>query len=326
MKAFVNMYNNSFDQENISMKMMKSMKTLPLSHKTTTIRKSQSVPVLETSQKIPFRREPIVFPQYRTVLNNQLLLDQYSGRLYRSAPGLDVTFPLLMVRHGETNGNVNRIFQGQIDIPDSQLNEVGKAQAKQAAQRLYQEFVDLFDGSLRKFAAAGNLIVMQSPLGRTRETAKAFLDEFEMQTGITLDVMTDKKLAESCFGAIEGLAIEDIEDPELRQLAEHFRMRQDATIDWKGTGESYLDVVIRANTLLEELNQRFARQPVLVIAFSHGAFINALRIVTDDHALLEEDGMIAFRKNGLKNTESYWVGNSHRLVEQIAAHWRSAEN
>ena len=304
---------------------MKSMKTVALSHKTSTLSGSHPLPVLGTAQKIPFRKEQVAFPQYRAVLHNRLLLDQYSGHLYRNAPGLDVTFPLLMVRHGQTNGNVNGTFQGQIDIPDSQLNEVGKNQAKQAAQRLYQEFVDLFDGSLQPFAASGNLIVMQSPLGRTRETAKAFLEEFETQTGITLHVITEKKLAESCFGAIEGLTLDEIEDAELKKLAEHFRTHQDATIDWNGTGESYIDVVIRANTLLEELNQRHAQRSVLVIAFSHGAFINALRIVTDDDVLLEEDGMIAFRKNGLKNTESYWVGSSRRLIEQIAARWRTGQ-
>ena len=301
---------------------MKSMTTLPLSPKTTTVPESHALPVLGTPQQIPFRREHTAFPQYRAVLNNRLLLDQYTGHLYRNAAGAGVTFPLLMVRHGETNGNINGAFQGQIDIPDSQLNANGKAQAKNAAQRLCRELFDLFDDALPSFAASGSLIVMQSPLGRTRETAKAFLDEFEAQTGIALNVITEKELAESCFGVIEGLTLNEIADEELRKLAEYFRSEQDAIIDWKGTGESYLDVIIRADTLLTELNQQYAQQPVLVIAFSHGAFINALRVATVDDALVEEDGLIAFRKNGLKNTESYWVGDSRRRIHQLAARWR----
>lgn len=301
---------------------MKSMTTLPLSHKTTTVQESQTLSALGTSQQIPFRREHTAFPQYRAVLNNRLLLDQYTGHLYRNGAGADVTFPLLMVRHGETNGNINGAFQGQIDIPDSQLNTTGKVQVKHAAKRLYRELLDLFGDELPSFAASGNLIVMQSPLGRTRETAKAFLGEFEAQTDIALSVITEKKLAESCFGVIEGLTLNEVEDEELRKLAEYFRAEQDATVDWKGTGESYLDVIIRADTLLAELNQQYAQRPVLVIAFSHGAFINALRVAVADEALIEEDGMIAFRRNGLKNTESYWVGDSRRRIQQIAARWR----
>lgn len=302
---------------------MKSMTTtLPLSPKTTSVPESHALPVLGTPQQIPFRKEHTAFPQYRAVLNNRLLLDQYTGHLYRNGAGADVTFPMLMVRHGETNGNINGAFQGQIDIPDSQLNANGKAQAKNAAQRLCRELFDLFDDALPAFATSGNLIVMQSPMGRTRETAKAFLDEFEAQTGIALHVITEKKLAESCFGVIEGLTLDEIADGELRKLAEYFRADQDASIDWKGTGESYLDVIIRADTLLAELNLRYAQQPVLVIAFSHGAFINALRVAIADEALVEEDGMIAFRKNGLKNTESYWVGDSRRRIRQLAARWR----
>lgn len=301
---------------------MKSMTTLPLSHKTTTIQESQTLSALGTSQQIPFRREHTAFPQYRAVLNNRLLLDQYTGHLYRNGAGADVTFPLLMVRHGETNGNINGAFQGQIDIPDSQLNATGKVQVKHAAKRLYRELLDLFGDALPSFAASGNLIVIQSPLGRTRETAKAFLDEFEAQTDIALSVITEKKLAESCFGVIEGLTLNEVEDEELRKLAEYFRAEQDATVDWKGTGESYLDVIIRADTLLAKLNQQYAQRPVLVIAFSHGAFINALRVAVADEALIEEDGMIAFRRNGLKNTESYWVGDSRRRIQQIAARWR----
>ncbi|MDY0092848.1 MAG: histidine phosphatase family protein [Candidatus Vecturithrix sp.] len=298
------------------------MTTLPLSHKTTTIQESQTLSALGTSQQIPFRREHTAFPQYRAVLNNRLLLDQYTGHLYRNGAGADVTFPLLMVRHGETNGNINGAFQGQIDIPDSQLNATGKVQVKHAAKRLYRELLDLFGDALPSFAASGNLIVIQSPLGRTRETAKAFLDEFEAQTDIALSVITEKKLAESCFGVIEGLTLNEVEDEELRKLAEYFRAEQDATVDWKGTGESYLDVIIRADTLLAKLNQQYAQRPVLVIAFSHGAFINALRVAVADEALIEEDGMIAFRRNGLKNTESYWVGDSRRRIQQIAARWR----
>jgi hypothetical protein len=45
--------------------------------------------------------------------------------------------------------------------------------------------------------------------------------------------------------------------------------------------------------------------------------INALRIVVGDKALLEDDGMIAFRKHVLNNAETYWLGRSQQLADRL---------
>ena len=244
------------------------------------------------------------------------MVDQHTGQMFMKAPEFELMFPMLVIRHGETHGNVRRTFQGQIDNSESSLNDVGKEQVRQAAKHLYEQLEKLLGAKLKKYAKSGKFIILKSPMSRAQDTANAFIQYFKNQTGISLDSYVEEKLVEICFGALEGFSIEEVEDEELRELALRYRA-QNATIDWKGTGESFLDVITRANTLLEELNAQYYDRDVLVIAFSHGMSINALRIVVGDKALLEDDGMIAFRKDVLDNAESRWLGRSQQLAERL---------
>ena len=63
--------------------------------------------------------------------------------------------PFYFLRHGQTQWNKDRIVQGQMD---SQLNEVGRAQALEAAKVLQTEPIAR---------------IIASPLSRTRHTAEA---------------------------------------------------------------------------------------------------------------------------------------------------------
>ncbi len=85
-----------------------------------------------------------------------------------------------ILRHGETDWNVQWRMQGQTDIP---LNEKGKAQAQEAAERLKNT----------KFDA-----VYSSPLVRARETAETIAAPHG------LHVITDDRLKEMAFGEFEG--------------------------------------------------------------------------------------------------------------------------
>jgi broad specificity phosphatase PhoE len=254
---------------------------------------------------------------YHPVLDDRILVDQHTGQIFMNAPGLELTFPMLVVRHGETDGNVKRALQGQVDTPENRLNEAGKTQARRAARHLYEELTELLGEHVKDFATSGKLIILHSPMSRAQDTANTFIEYFKSQTGIALDAHMEEKLTEICFGALDGLAFDEIKDEELKELVLRYRTHQDATIDWKGTGESFLDVVIRANNLLEKLNTQYYHKDVLVIAFAHGMLINALRTVVSDMALLEEDGMIAFRKHALGNAEFYWLGRSQQIAEQL---------
>ena len=291
------------------------MKDVQVAHRKNLVVSSQPL-------KQPFEKHRILAPATKIQeskksharIHDQILVDPYTGQLFMNAPGLELLFPMLVVRHGQTDGNRVRMFQGRVDNP---LNEVGKEQVQRAAQQLYTQLEELFGAALAEFAQSGKLIILKSPLSRAQETANAFIAYFKSHTGIALDSRVEEKLAEICFGALEGLTMETIADEELRALALRYRTTQDATVDWKGTGESFLDVVMRANCLLEKLNTQYQHQDVMVIAFAHGMLINALRTVVGDKALLEENGRINFKKHEVNNAEAYWLGRSRQLAEKL---------
>jgi probable phosphoglycerate mutase len=86
-----------------------------------------------------------------------------------------------LVRHGQTASSARSAYSGRSDIP---LTDVGREQARQAAQQLTGAGVD-----------AG----ITSPLIRARDTAQAIADA----TGAPLTV--DERLTEVDYGPFEGL-------------------------------------------------------------------------------------------------------------------------
>jgi probable phosphoglycerate mutase len=93
-----------------------------------------------------------------------------------------------LVRHGETQWNREKRFQGQIDVP---LNEQGKAQSAQAAKFLESVPIDR---------------AVSSPMLRPKETAEIIL---QSHTGVTLEL--EDNLKEISHGLWEGKLEEEIE-------------------------------------------------------------------------------------------------------------------
>ena len=91
-----------------------------------------------------------------------------------------------LVRHGQTNGNLHNIVQGQLDIP---LNETGEAQARTLADQL----ADV------TFAA-----IYSSDLSRAMQTASIIASK----KGLT--VVPDPRLREIRQGIWEGLHFEQV--------------------------------------------------------------------------------------------------------------------
>lgn len=92
---------------------------------------------------------------------------------------------LLLVRHGETNWNAERRWQGHADIP---LNERGRKQAAELAERLAAERIEA---------------IYTSDLSRARDTA----DLVGARLGVA--VVADPDLREIDVGPIEGLTAEE---------------------------------------------------------------------------------------------------------------------
>jgi broad specificity phosphatase PhoE len=100
-----------------------------------------------------------------------------------------MTRTLVLVRHGETAWNREGRFQGQLDIP---LSDVGRAQARALRERLERaEHAHLFDDA--------HTAVVTSDLCRAHETAEIVFG----RAGRRLHVR--RELRELCYGVFEGL-------------------------------------------------------------------------------------------------------------------------
>ena len=248
-----------------------------------------------------FGRVPV--PQ----LNGQILSDKKTGQIYLKGPVVHLEFPMVIVRHGETDGNRRKVLHGLANGPENQLNERGKEQAKQLAMNLFAELEHTFGPRLAELARSGNLIILTSPLKRARDTAQFFIDYIKEKTGLLPELEVLEDLREISFGKIDGLALDEIEDRDLRDLVVRYRTTQDATINWQGTGESFVDTLIRAKRLLQALNKRYQGEDVIVVVFTHGTFGSSLRAVTGDKGLVKSASMIAFRDSILGCGVPHWV-------------------
>jgi broad specificity phosphatase PhoE len=94
---------------------------------------------------------------------------------------------LWLIRHGESQGNLERRVQGWADYP---LTDLGRWQAARLAERLAQE------GPIHELVA--------SPLQRAAETAQI------ISLALDLPVRFDARLKEYNFGLLTGLTPDDI--------------------------------------------------------------------------------------------------------------------
>ncbi|MHB0988644.1 MAG: histidine phosphatase family protein [Bellilinea sp.] len=153
-----------------------------------------------------------------------------------------------LVRHGQTDWNIQRRYQGHKDIP---LNAAGREQARVLA-------ADLNDAS---FAA-----VYSSDLSRAVETA-AILTENQPMT-----IITDLRLREIAMGDWEGRTLAEVSsehpgsDGGLVYTEVHSRAPG---------GESLAEVAARVRAFADEIAAKHPGQVVLVV--SHGLLLAALR-------------------------------------------------
>jgi broad specificity phosphatase PhoE len=146
---------------------------------------------------------------------------------------------LLLVRHGETDWNLENRVQGHTDTP---LNDTGLEQARELADRL---------------AAEPLVAAYASDLVRARDTAAIAARVHG------LDVILDPDLREKNFGSWEGLT--DLE------ILERF---PDAVRGGWGDGETTEAVAERAVAAVDRIRTHHPVGTVLVV--SHGGAIRAI--------------------------------------------------
>jgi len=170
---------------------------------------------------------------------------------------------LYVVRHGQTDWNVQGRIQGSTDI---ELNSKGIEQANQVAEKLKNI----------NFAS-----IYSSPLKRTLDTAKA-INKYH-----NLDILTDVRLIERNFGNFEGTqnVLKDISD----YLDYELNLNTNDV-------ESIQKVLKRIHNFLFDLYSRYKDSNSNVLLVTHGGISIAITAVINN---IKSD----FLSLGMKNCE-----------------------
>ena len=160
----------------------------------------------------------------------------------RSGPGwgasLGQATTTLLLRHGLTELNGERRFSGRTDVP---LTKEGIKQAALAARRL---------------AGSGAIVVVTSPLQRTRRTAEAVAES----TGAP--VVVYEEFVEAEFGAWQGLTFAEAAAKWPDELAA-WQASPDAS---PPDGESFATVAMRVLAGLDRLIDEYRHQTTIVVS------------------------------------------------------------
>lgn len=169
--------------------------------------------------------------------------------------------PFYIIRHGETDWNREKRYQGQVDIP---LNALGRRQAADNGRFLAARGKDW--SSWHFFS---------SPLGRARET----MEILRAEMGLTPDDYTvDDRLIEITFGDWERKRLDEL---EVEDPAEMDRRHANKWEHVPPGGESYAQAVDRVQAFLDELDG-----PSVVVC--HGGILRAVQYLmgeTDTQSL-----------------------------------------
>jgi broad specificity phosphatase PhoE len=186
---------------------------------------------------------------------------------------------LLLIRHGESQGNVaaaeaHSAGAQQIDVPardaDVDLSELGRRQAQAVGVALRSMALETRPQAL-----------VVSPYLRARETARIACAAAELD----LPTRVDERLRDRELGVLDRLTFAGVE----ARFPEEAERRR-----WQGKfyhrpagGESWVDVALRLRTWVADLDRRPIGERLLVV--SHDVVIALLRYVCEG---LDEDQVL----------------------------------
>lgn len=154
-----------------------------------------------------------------------------------------MTTRLLIIRHGETDANVQQRYAGNMDV---EINERGRRQAERLGQRLKEEPVHKIFVSDRKRAIQSAEIVFP---------------------GRELEVVPD--LCEMCFGIFEGMTYEEIMGKYPQEYQKWMDDPYDHTLP---SGESINSFSRRVIKAVKKIVAQSKNETVAVVA--HGGIIS----------------------------------------------------
>lgn len=144
---------------------------------------------------------------------------------------------IYVVRHGQTDYNVKKVFQGHIDIP---LNGTGKKQAQETASKFRNIDVDM---------------ILVSPLQRALQTAQPI----SQITGVPITI--EERLIERSFGDMEGH--QNREDWNIKMMLDYEKNYDIENI------EPIQSLFKRVFDFLDEITEQYKDKKVVLV--THGA-------------------------------------------------------
>lgn len=158
---------------------------------------------------------------------------------------------LYLIRHGETDWNREKRFQGQSDIP---LNEAGRIQAGELAAIMNQFKIET---------------VYASDLIRAYETARIAMADSRMA------IHKESRLRETNIGEAEGLTVDELIARFSEEALLRWRSYEEHNMDFKfKNGESKRQMMVRIRDVVLEIAQNSAQGNIAI--FCHGMVMRAL--------------------------------------------------
>lgn len=194
---------------------------------------------------------------------------------------------ILLIRHGETDWNVEKRLQGHIDI---ELNDRGRRQAEVLGSALAEEKLDA---------------VYASDLKRAWKTAQA------IALHQALAVQKEALLRERCYGALEGMSYQEIKQayPET-YLAWRSRDIHARYPCGDSPAETLLEFSSRVVNAVIELARKHPQQKIAIIA--HGGVLDCVHRAAAGKSLSEVRDFDIFNA-GINRL--HWDGNGLHIAQ-----------
>lgn len=195
---------------------------------------------------------------------------------------------ICIVRHGETDWNTQKIFQGREDI---ELNKKGEEQAYLVAKHLKKSQWD---------------VIVSSPLKRALYTAKIIGESVGIDEITALDAFIERD-----FGKGSGMTLE--------QQNQNF---SDGSIPGKESDDELAD---RAKRGLEYIVKEYEGKKIILV--SHGALINSiLKIVSENSINIGETFIKNTCLNLIKYENGKWQVELYNSVDYLNSAASIAKN
>jgi Fructose-2,6-bisphosphatase len=192
----------------------------------------------------------------------------------------------IVIRHGQSEGNHNQVFQGQGEYP---LTELGQKQASATADFLSNTEIHAF---------------YASDLSRAKDTAKQIADRYRKP------VVLCKRFRELDVGLWQGVRYDEVKNAYPKEWD---LWLNDIGNSHCNGGESMRQMQHRASTAFDELANKHNNQTVCVV--THGAVIRSMTCIWNSLDITEML-QVEFFSNASISIVDYLDDNRKRIVVQ----------